>query len=213
MRLPETSDSQHWYSDHNAPRLPACSLRDSVWAWAGDKLGNVDPSSSNDGRVQPAKTWGATTLVFMRDSRNARIVSLLETVGCFAIFGVIGIYWFGLYPVTMNLRVVGEIDSQGPVAQEEIQKSIEARSNGVDVQIAFKPNGSLVVRSWQFQQKNFLEQLALPQAPVLRSVIGPEKEHAQTESSYLPVLSGVPIDEVSNRNTSSGPEVLCETPI
>jgi hypothetical protein len=129
--------------------------------WAYSKLGNVDQKVGSDFQEPSVKGWGATTLVFMRDSRNARIVSLLETLGCLVVFSLVGIYWFGVYPVTLKFRIVGDIEPTAPVVQEMIQRAIEARSPGANYQITFNSNGSFFLRCFQFQSKTAQEQLAV----------------------------------------------------
>ncbi len=179
--------------------------------WARGVLGETDATSSTSNHEPVATGWGATTLVFMRDSRNARMISLLETVGGLVVFGGIGLYWFGLYPVTMNYRVVREVAQVGQtdVTREvAIRKSVDARLQGLHCVPSLESGSGLSIRCWRFQRQNIVERLSLSQAPSIQSIADSASTSQESTSGYLPILTGIPLEKVVSRNTTTGSEVL-----
>ena len=65
------------------------------------------------------------------------------------------------------------------------------------------------MRCWQFQRQNVLENIAIQQVPILQCLADPKTELPQTAPSYLPILSGIPLDDIESRTTTSGAEVQC----
>ena len=176
--------------------------------WARGILGDGNNTHSNPSTDNNAKSWGATTLVYLRDSRNARIVSLLETLGCIVFFAAIGIFWFQCYPVMLTLRVVGASSAEvSLVEQESILKSLDSRIPYCTS--VFQRNGNLSVRCWKYQQQNVLDNLAIASTPSLRCLVKSDRESTPSGAKYLPVLTGVPLDETANQKTNSGLELLC----
>ena len=183
--------------------------------WARNALVESDAVASNAKREPVSKGWGATTLVFMRDSRNARVISLLETIGGLVVFGGIGLFWFGFYPVMMNYRVVGEVNNAAlskdlSVTKEVvIQNSMDARLQGLNVVHYFNAGGGLTIRCWQFQRQNISERLSVSRPPIIQFTADSESTSQDSQQSYSPILTGIPVDDVMSRGTPTGPEVLC----
>jgi serine/threonine protein kinase len=102
------------------------------------------------------KGWGATTLMFVRDSRNARFISLLETVGCLLVFGGLALYWFGIYPTSIEYRIVGSI----PL--ETVQPAVKSRVLEVgSSNISSNTDGRIAIACFQFQVARIEQQLGI----------------------------------------------------
>lgn len=181
--------------------------------WSRTEFAEPVSPKSNTNREPVAKGWGATTLVFMRDSRNARVIALLETVGCLVIVGAIGLFSFGFYPTSLHYRYVGQESS--PVAPYEsskdtaIRKAVEDRLLGLNCDLDSHGNSGLTVRCWQFQRKSIVERLALSTAPSIQRLNVPNATAVESEIRYLPILTGISLDEVTSRKTPIGSEVQC----
>ena len=171
--------------------------------WARTAFGETKAIASSENQQRAAKGWGATTLVFMRDSRNARVISLLETIGCVVIFGAIGLFWFGLYPVTMDYRIVGEM----PQSKNEVRKSLDARLQGTNCTPYFTAGG-MTLRCWQFQKQSISQRLSLADAPVIQCLASSGTDSQDTSAMYTPILSGMPIEDLASRSVATGTEVL-----
>lgn len=72
----------------------------SIWAlrWLSTKRQQVS--------AKPSKTWGATTMLFIRETRWSRVIVALNVVAAIVALGALSVYKFGWYTTTMNFRVV-----------------------------------------------------------------------------------------------------------
>lgn len=152
--------------------------------------------------VKP-KSWGATTLVFMRDARNARLVALLETMGTAVVIGGFAIYFFGLYPSQMSFRVVGQS------SQETLEPLILKRLRGVDgAKIRNWDESQFQIECWQFQQSAIAERLALSTAPNMRFLVASKEDGRGEHEVYLPSKVEATSDSLVARSSGTGIEYL-----
>ena len=181
--------------------------------WSRTAFSEPVSSKSTMERKTVAKGWGATTLVFMRDSRNARVIALLETVGCLVILAAIGLFSFGFYPALLHYRLVGQksssVASDDSTKENPLRKAVEDRLLGLNCNLYFQGNTGLSIRCWQFQRQSVLERLALSTAPSIQRMVASEATSIESDIQYLPILTSIPLDEVFSRQTPTGLEVQC----
>lgn len=144
--------------------------------------------------------FGATTRIFLRDTRNAQLVVAMESIGAvMAIAGLAG-FSFGLYPAQVVYRVVGKLEPSDPrtepnpasenavAGKESLLEALRARLaslSGVAVQELGQER--VQVRCWQYQQTWVHRLLKTPRAPSLVLLgVGEGKEVPNRQiESYL----------------------------
>jgi serine/threonine protein kinase len=171
--------------------------------WLDNGTGFVPNVLSQSPPQTKSKGWGATTLVFMRDARNARLVALLETIGTAAVFGGIALFFFGLYPSTMQYRVVG------PSAKETLEPLIQKRLRGIGkVKLAEWDDSQFTIDCWQYQQSAIADRLALPSTPSIRFLVTNQGSNRSERDIFLPSKVERLSDAVISQSTSTGVELL-----
>ena len=88
-----------------------------------------------------------------------------------------------------------------------VQESVAQRLQGL--QCVPQASGSgLTIRCWRFQRQDVLERLSLSRTPVIQGIADSEANSGDSASNYLPILTGIPTNDVVSRNSSTGTEVL-----
>jgi hypothetical protein len=176
--------------------------------WARKQLS--DPQASRAPVVSPTSTgygqkgWGLTTMIFLRDSKHARLASILESVGYVALFGLLGIWLFGWYPSTMNYRLVGKARS------EDVLSFAKSRLQDIGVSwVKQVSDDRYEVRCWNCQRKKVEDRFALPSSPKL--VVLAKQGAASAGDLYLPVVQSESIEGLEQRKTKTGIELKVES--
>ncbi|MCR9293558.1 MAG: serine/threonine protein kinase [bacterium] len=116
-----------------------------LWAflWMRHEPGQAGAYAANP----PARTgWGTTTMLFVRESRWGKLVALGNILAFLAVVAGLFIYRLGLYPVTMQYRIVdSQIDASQVTAavqqrlatleDVEITQQADAQSNMIQISL------------------------------------------------------------------------------
>ena len=108
------------------------SLPTAIWAfrWIGKRSARMPPPTPVQavGNANARKSWGATTIMFVRENRWARVMAILNGVGGLALIIGIVVYNSRIYPVTLTYRVV---DGQAPQVLQNIMYRLQDVDNVV----------------------------------------------------------------------------------
>lgn len=164
------------------PITPVCLLGIPIGAWAlrwlnGEPVPAIFGKPSNT--TQPA--FGLATRIFLRESRNARLYSILESIGCAAAIAFGAAFYFGCYPSTMYFRIVDDqVDTQA--MREAIKNRIGLTSSEVSV----TSSSRLTIRAWQFQRKSIIKQLAIQTSPEIGTLMAATNESDTSDQVIVP---------------------------
>jgi len=163
--------------------------------------------------------WGVTTMIFMRESRHATLVSALESAGGVLIVAATVIWLIGAYPTKMQYRVVGN------VSPEKLKQFIEQRLyEYTEVKIVVDSDQRFTIGCWRYQRNQIADRLAITEKPKLLKCVNSEVSSATTESAqtnssqetvsdseqYIPTFEGSFPKGLVHRNSNVGIETLVE---
>ncbi|MFO0941810.1 MAG: serine/threonine-protein kinase [Pirellulales bacterium] len=136
-----------------------------------------------------SKSWGETTLIFIRENRVARWFSILNGSALVVLIVVAGIYVFGAYPTSLRYRIVGAIP-EGSSAIELMEKRL------VDYpDVRFKESGSnrVVVTAWARELPHIKDNLKIAKSPTLVLLAGKsdDPKDGVNEYTYRTVSDGL----------------------
>lgn len=150
-----------------------------------------------------SRGWGLTTVLLTAESKYARVASIVESVICAVLMGGIVLWMLGLYPTTLQYRIVG------PASDEAISQFLGARLQGVPT-LSIRQLGErrLQISALRRNRDRVVEQLAMTEAPTL--LICADASHQKAESkpeNYVPIASDKLPDGLLVRSSASGAEV------
>jgi len=156
------------------PITPVCLLGIPIGIWALQSLngGTTVPFFEKQNNTQqPA--FGLVTRIFLRESRNARLYSILETTGSIGVIGLVAVFYFGFYPSVLNFRIINE-----SVDAKAMKQSIESRlgTTNTNASVSFPTPSKLYIRAWRFQRESILNQLAIQTSPLLVTLVATNNE-------------------------------------
>ena len=180
---------------------------------SGNPVRNNIPSQSNYPR------WGVTTMIFMKESRHATLVSALESVGGVLLFVATASWFMGAYPTKIQYRVVGNVPSEN--LKQFVSERLYEYS---DVKLVVDSEQRFTIGCWRFQRNQIIDRLAITEKPKLLKCFSSEDSSSITESSkpiarqetssdlerYIPIFEGVFPKGLVHRNTNYGLETLID---
>lgn len=190
-----------------------------IWAYHGLKDRRA-PGQTADPRSD-RKNWGATTLMFIRETRWASFTGLINvTVGVLFILAVVA-FKLGWYPANVRYRVV---DSN--VSYRALESGVKSRLSGtyafrgIDCDQPHMPT-RMTVRTWQRYCRDVEELLDVAESPRLvwleaKEVHGEASVQGDVAASasesmeskrVMPILSGLNTDDLKATQTPIGKEV------
>ncbi len=144
------------------------------------------------------KSWGETTMVFIRENRAARWFSFLNALGIVGLlFGSV-VYFAGWYPTTLRYRIVGNVDQEKPTVDIVSQRLIDHS------QIRYSARGvdRLDIRVWACDRSEVQESLSIEKSPEL--VLIPSKQLSSDDTMNVTSYSlGVGL-EVKEADVTKG---------
>ena len=183
------------------PLSPVAFASIPFGVWARKQL---QPAQSIAAATQSSsRGWGLTTALLTAESKYARLASIVETVICAILMGGIILWVLGVYPTTLQYRIVG------PASEVAISEFIGGRLQGVPT-LSIRQLGErgLQISALQRNRDRVIEQLAMTEAPTLvicadASVQGAENK----QDSYVPIASNKFPEGLLVRSSASGSEV------
>ncbi len=191
-----------------------------VWNWLTDRSQATRGAMIGAGSSSSAN-WTATTLVYLRENRTARTISILNALGVLVAVCGLAIYYTGWYPVQSQFRMVPlpvdgiatEIDLNNPDGYTSTLETIQKRLNGLPDCLAanFPDNNHVTIESWKRHQPRVVQRLAVSQAPFLAFVIpaGTGDDDRQAHATY-DVAAG--LDVTGAKVNGAGMKVTCRPP-
>ena len=134
------------------------SLPTAIWAFRW--IGKRSAREPRPAPVQPAvaanakKSWGATTMMFVRENRWARIMAVLNGVGAVALIIGVVVYNSRIYPTTLTYRVV---DGQAP----QVLQNVLLRLQGVE-DVSLTVTGKMTTEK-RFYSRTFRSGSSIPE--------------------------------------------------
>ncbi len=175
------------------PITPACVIGIPFGGWAIGWFRSIEEGKSA-AAIQP-KGWGATTMIFLREPRNARLVRVLETSGIVVAGCFVAIIGFGLYPCRLNYRISTPTEST-----QSIIEPIRSRLTDLTgVFVSSKGDTRFTVYGWSFQRKSIESRLSLPRT--LQIVLIAREGHVSSsnnELDYPPLAVGLDTSIISD---------------
>lgn len=173
------------------PISPAWLISFPAAIWASTWIrgnGSFEPTDSKP-------SWGATTLMFIRESRWAKFLSAANAIGLvgFVVAGIV--YLGGLYPTTVSYRIAGQASFSNSA---EIVQKLRARL--VDV----APHATLnfdevvervMIRDWQFNAAEICDALKIESAVQLAWLEFADGKPEVT--TWLPIAGDLAVAELA----------------
>ncbi|MCU0720085.1 MAG: hypothetical protein MUC83_10315, partial [Pirellula sp.] len=187
-------------------------------SWAKNELSG-NPARPNLPSQAQYPRWGVTTMIFMKESRHATLVSALESAGGVILVAVIALWFLGAYPTKMQYRVAGN------VSQKDLKQFIEQRLyDHSNVDIVIDSEQRFTIGCWRYQRNPIADRLAITEKPKLLKCVSSEDASTLTESShastdsqtasdparYVPIFEGDFPKGLVHRNSNFGNETPIE---
>jgi hypothetical protein len=148
-------------------------------------------------------------MIFTVESRYAQVISAIETAAGVLLLGVFAVWVFGLYPASVQFRVVGNADDS-EVASLVRKRLLETPGSAVTL----SNEQRLSIACWQYERERIAQQLMIADVPSL--IVCTTKPAIDLESDskkFLPSLSGSLPANLVQRTTGAGTEVQIEREI
>ncbi|MEL6108246.1 MAG: serine/threonine-protein kinase [Planctomycetota bacterium] len=169
----------------------------SVWAFRAFKKG-ATTDTPTPGKKQ---TWGATTMMFIRESRWAKVTGVVSTAAAVILLAGLGAFEFGYYPVQMNYRVVNA-NIQGETLDRALQGRLQTFDGflGIDYDSTDQPT-AFTIKTWRCSRDQVEDLLRVQQVPKLVWLI--ESESVK-ESTNIPLVPGLDASQFRTVQESLG---------
>lgn len=139
-----------------------------------------------EGESKPVPSWGATTLMFIRESRWSKLLATANTVGL-AVVGIVAtVYVLGFYPSSVVYRIVGDsrsIDSAQVVLRVQSRLAMAAPNTQVTTDAGAS---RIVISGWQYSLQKVKQALEI-QEPVQLAVLVAADQPMAEEVAWIPV--------------------------
>ncbi len=202
----------------------------AIWYW---KEATWADNSPIDGRAIPSsKSWGATTMMYLRENRKARIISILNGVGMIIFATALGYYYAGLYEVRISYRIIPDQEAIDKVKAWETDKiegnplkEVDARlvHRGIDARLADIPGHRVYMSNFasrcivsvpRFRMEETIAALKVEKSPQLVLLAAssdgkesPDEKAAATEDLEIDVVQGLSLDGLSVQESAVGNRV------
>ncbi len=153
--------------------------------------GETDDSTSTK-----KQSWGATTLMFIRESRWSKAVAIANAAGLAGVAIVGGIYLTGCYPSTMVYRVTANSTS---IELNEVVSKMRARLADVapDAVLKFDNVAARVtVRDWKNRAEQIRKALAIESEIQLAWLVS-AVDTATDERTWIPLAGKLTVDKLA----------------
>lgn len=186
-------------------------------AWAKQELAGDGTSSIRTPSPTKYPKWGVTTMIFMKESRHATLISAAESFGGILVIAATVCWFTGAYPTKMQYRVVGN------VSIETMKTFIGERLYEYpDIKLTVDSEQRFTIGCWRFQRTSISNRLAITEKPKLfqcaiqgstvAEVDTPIETHstgdAHGSDHYVPVFDSDLPKELVERKSTIGREVL-----
>jgi serine/threonine protein kinase/uncharacterized membrane protein (GlpM family) len=167
-------------------------------------------------------SWGATTLVFMRENRTAKLLSILNVIGLVAIAGGLTVFATGFYPSKLQYRIVAssmtneQLDTAVKLISQRLQ-GVAKVDVALDSERSALPSEGLAAQSARVSlsllsrsQLATVSALQIEQCPKL--VIIPKGNETNSEKIMLDLAAGMVIKDAEVTKSAAGRKIACLTP-
>ena len=122
------------------------------------------------------KSWGETTMIFIRENRAARWFSILNAGGFAGLLIGSVVFFAGWYPSTLRYRIVGSIDQEISMVDLVSQRLIDHS------RIHYSARGAdrLDIKIWACDLREVQESLSIEKSPEL--ILIPSKQFASDDT-------------------------------
>ncbi len=191
--------------------------------WANRKLSDTPPQN-NALSQQSYPRWGVTTMIFMKESKHATLVSTLESLVGVLLVAATAVWVIGVYPSKMQYRVVGSIPSES--VKEFVKQRLYEFS---DVDISIDSEQRFTLACWRYQRNRIADRLSITEKPKLLTCVSSEGTSKTTNPSqttdglpsdsdaiterYVPIFAGEYPKGLISRSSSYGAETLVDKEI
>ena len=151
--------------------------------------------------------WGATTLMFIRESRWSKVLAVANVVGLAAIAALSAVYFGGYYPSSTTYRVSSITSESAAGDQSELVSLLRARlvDDAPAAEVRFDDAVSrIVVRDWQYNAEEIRNSLAIEGSVQLAWLDAADS--GESVRSWLPVAGELEVDGLA-----TGTEGLAKT--
>ncbi len=199
------------------PVTPISILSFPMGVWALRFLNELKNPTIRQQGLSPSKSnWGATTIMYLRESRTARIISILNVAGL--ILGCCGlvVYYCGYYPTNLKYRIVAD-----KWDNESLGQAIEARLFGLSDIKKVMPgtlglSNVITMQTWKFERDKITSRLAIASKIQLVALYDAEQESYEASSKviYFPIAKGLDASRISVQPDGLGEKAKCiDSPI
>lgn len=156
-----------------------------IWAYRAFKQGEQGASA---GGFAVKKSWGATTLMFIRESRWAKATGLVSTTAGVVVIAAVIAFNFGYYPTEMRYRI---FNTQSGNVEVDAAVNTRLQTCAGFRGIAYEPLSQpafLGVKAWQCSRneiENLLSVQSIPQLAWLQSTNQTQVSGADMSSDEL----------------------------
>lgn len=184
------------------PISPAWLISFPAAIWASPWM----RGETEDSVIEKKKAWGATTLMFIRESRWSKVVAIANVVGLAIVAIFAGVYLTGYYPITNTYRITatyGAMNYGGEVISKLRGRLADvAPDSMIDINLpdgrSTQPDDSLVtgrltIRSWSRNADRVRGSLAVASQVQLAWLVA-ASDAENGERTWLPLAGKVPID-------------------
>ena len=167
----------------------------SFWAFRAFRKGaSVEPAAKKAG-------WGATTMMFIRESRWAKVTGVASTAAAIVLLAGLGAFEFGYYPTEMSYRVVGA-NTNGGALDQALQSRLRSFGGfrGIDYDSMDRPT-ALTIRTWRCSQDQLVDLLRVQEVPQLVWLTDSE---STGETTAIPLIPGLDVSQFQTVEQSLG---------
>jgi serine/threonine protein kinase len=189
------------------PVSPVCVLSVPFGIWAMRFLNEGSQSGvRQQGLLGRKPNWGTTTIMYLRESRTARIISILNVVGLFLGACGLGIFYGGFYPSELKYRIVADNWDE-----ESIGLAIEARLVGISEYLKVMPSqlgrsNVITMNSWKFDRSKIMNRLAIASPIQFVPLFDPEQVSGEAigPEVYYPIAHGLDTSRIAIKTDGLG---------
>ena len=138
-------------------------------------------------------SWGATTLMFIRESRWSKFVGIANAAGLVLVANLAWVYWMGFYPNTIVYRISTGATS---ATDGEVATKIRARlaDAAPDAVLNFdRVAGRFTIRDWENRAAGIQTTLAVPGEVQLVWLVGTDDAEV-VERAWMPLAGKIELD-------------------
>jgi serine/threonine protein kinase len=170
------------------PISPVWLISFPVAIWASPWMrGEADESTFKK------PSWGATTLMFIRESRWSKFVAVANAAGLLLVANFAWVYWMGFYPSSVVYRVAAVDNS---IVADEVVTKMRARLADVTTGAVLDFDslaGRVTIRDWKSRVANIQTTLAIPGQVQLVWLVGTSDTDVE-EKTWLPLAGKIALD-------------------